>query len=40
MASSQVEFAQDFSVTYYNHYKHAHNLRTNEDFVLYQVRSG
>lgn len=40
VASSQVEFAEDFSVTYYNHYKHARNLRTNEDFVLYQVRVG
>ena len=33
----QVEFAEDFNVTYYSHYKHAHNLKTSEDFVLYQV---
>ena len=35
-----MEFAEDFSVTYYNHYKHATNLKTSEDFVLYQVRLG
>jgi len=33
---AHVEFAEDFSVTYYNHYKHAINLKTSEDFVLYQ----